>query len=622
MKKLLLSFFCCLMALASAQAQKVTFDFTNNDWGFPTSKSVEKGTFTHDGYSITLTVVDPENDGYYFTKGYLMLGKKGATLELPAFDFDVAKIEVVGESGGSKSVTQNIYVGETAVSDKATGAKESCIFKIVEEYQTKGTIYTFKVENSNNTRITAIKIFEVSNLETLATPEITPESCSFNDGESLEVRISAAEGATIHYTLDGTAPTKDSEVYSGPIVIEETTTVRAIAIKEGFENSEIAKTTYTKQYIFKGSVTEALEAYVNYGLSESNDKKVLATVTGYIVGVAIDKYEIKNEEDVLFGNETEVASNILIADNAEETNYTKCLLVQLPSGKVREALNLVDNKDKYKAEVVLTGTLEKYFNVAGLKNTKIAENSDEEDGNGDNGGNGGNEGNEGGDEVEAPTPTTTDQLIEGKNQEITGWVIATNTVSFIVEDEEGCVLVYLGTTPQCMEGQVVKVQGVVEEKFDMLQFPKTSTITPTGETKEIERPEPVVMDAAAMDAYLASPYIEYVEYTGTLTVSGAYYNVEINGANTAIGSITYPSLEMMNNIAGTVKVTGYTTGVSQGKYINTMAVKVANVTDGTGINNVEMENSNAVIFDITGRKVNNITVPGIYIVNGKKVLVK
>ena len=45
--------------------------------------------------------------------------------------------------------------------------------------------------------------------------------------------------------------------------------------------------------------------------------------------------------------------------------------------------------------------------------------------------------------------------------------------------------------------------------------------------------------------------------------------------------------------------------------------------DGTtAIENVEVENASNVIYDLTGRKVNEITAPGIYIVGGKKVLVK
>jgi hypothetical protein len=45
--------------------------------------------------------------------------------------------------------------------------------------------------------------------------------------------------------------------------------------------------------------------------------------------------------------------------------------------------------------------------------------------------------------------------------------------------------------------------------------------------------------------------------------------------------------------------------------------------DGTtGIENVEVENEVKAIYDLTGRRVEEITAPGIYVVNGKKVLVK
>ena len=42
----------------------------------------------------------------------------------------------------------------------------------------------------------------------------------------------------------------------------------------------------------------------------------------------------------------------------------------------------------------------------------------------------------------------------------------------------------------------------------------------------------------------------------------------------------------------------------------------------TSISNIAVENAENVIYDITGRRVNEITEAGIYIVNGKKVLVK
>lgn len=42
----------------------------------------------------------------------------------------------------------------------------------------------------------------------------------------------------------------------------------------------------------------------------------------------------------------------------------------------------------------------------------------------------------------------------------------------------------------------------------------------------------------------------------------------------------------------------------------------------TGIGGIQVEDAPAVIYDITGRRIEKITAPGLYIVNGKKVLVK
>ena len=47
------------------------------------------------------------------------------------------------------------------------------------------------------------------------------------------------------------------------------------------------------------------------------------------------------------------------------------------------------------------------------------------------------------------------------------------------------------------------------------------------------------------------------------------------------------------------------------------------VTELTGIDEVNGENGEVkAIFDLTGRKLEQITVPGVYVVNGKKVFVK
>ena len=63
--------------------------------------------------------------------------------------------------------------------------------------------------------------------------------------ESTMVSMSSEQGAEIHYTTDGSTPTSASSLYSEPITISETTTVKAIAFKSGVA-SEVSEQTYTK----------------------------------------------------------------------------------------------------------------------------------------------------------------------------------------------------------------------------------------------------------------------------------------------------------------------------------------------------------------------------------------
>ena len=64
--------------------------------------------------------------------------------------------------------------------------------------------------------------------------------------ESTEVTMSAESGAEIRYTLDGSTPTAESTLYSAPITLSDTTTVKALAIKDGVSSS-VTSRTYTKQ---------------------------------------------------------------------------------------------------------------------------------------------------------------------------------------------------------------------------------------------------------------------------------------------------------------------------------------------------------------------------------------
>ena len=78
--------------------------------------------------------------------------------------------------------------------------------------------------------------------ETLSAPTISGNT-TFS--ESAEVSISATDGAEIRYTLDGSTPTAESTLYSEAFTVTETTSVKAIAIKDG-QTSEVASKTFVK----------------------------------------------------------------------------------------------------------------------------------------------------------------------------------------------------------------------------------------------------------------------------------------------------------------------------------------------------------------------------------------
>jgi hypothetical protein len=129
-------------------------------------------------------------------------------------------------------------------------------------------------------------------------------------------------------------------------------------IEEGEVEPEEPETPITGEIL---TVSQALAKYVE-------GEKVNVKVRGFIVGAMNSTGYVPE-----FGK-TGVFSNILLSDNADEDNIDNCLIIQLVSGTdIRAKLNMGDNPGNYKKEVIIEGSLEKYFQQAGIKNPTAAQ---------------------------------------------------------------------------------------------------------------------------------------------------------------------------------------------------------------------------------------------------------
>ena len=117
-----------------------------------------------------------------------------------------------------------------------------------------------------------------------------------------------------------------------------------------------------------GDGTEANPYTVEDVIALNNTVTGSHYVKGYIIGQVNGKaINTGLDTEAPFAGDDGKAyhTNIVIASAMGET--TNLVPVQLPSGDLRKAFNLVENPDKFGAEVLICGSLEKYFGVPGIK---------------------------------------------------------------------------------------------------------------------------------------------------------------------------------------------------------------------------------------------------------------
>ena len=277
--------------------ETVVFDFTYNAWGIqegldPVSFA---GTKTAGDYTDgTNTIhIDPtaKKGQFYYENGYLRIQKPGSKIVLPAFDFAVEKIEVVGHSAGSSSpnVDMNVYVGDAAVSTACIGTTETYTYEIAADKQAAGNVYELVIGSNGGDYnsimyITYIKVYPAENK--LEAPVINLASGVYVgeqtvNAHSATTEIEGVTDVTYYYTTDGNEPTvEDEESVDGNITITESCTLKVVVEFTLGDKTYVSAST-SAEYI----ITEAATYHRAVAVEAGNyflvaDSKVAAPING------------------------------------------------------------------------------------------------------------------------------------------------------------------------------------------------------------------------------------------------------------------------------------------------------------------------------------------------------
>jgi uncharacterized repeat protein (TIGR03803 family) len=116
-------------------------------------------------------------------------------------------------------------------------------------------------------------------------PQFSPPAGIYASTQS--VTLTAAAGATIYYTTNGSIPTTSSSVYSKPITVSAIETIEAFAVVTGYSNSPVASGSYvitsqekipTVIYNFKGSPDDVSNSLSGSSLAQGRDGNIYGSM--------------------------------------------------------------------------------------------------------------------------------------------------------------------------------------------------------------------------------------------------------------------------------------------------------------------------------------------------------
>lgn len=173
---------------------------------------------------------------------------KASAIVTTASGGKVKSVTVVWNSNTQNGRTLQIYCSHSAytLASFANGNKGTLIGTIVKGTSTSLTIsgdyeYIALCSASGAMYLTSISIdWEQGGTSTVTPPTITPDGGDIL--ASQEISLSAEDGASIYYTINGDNPTTSSTLYTDPFTLNSSATVKAIAVKDGVSSTVTSAT--------------------------------------------------------------------------------------------------------------------------------------------------------------------------------------------------------------------------------------------------------------------------------------------------------------------------------------------------------------------------------------------
>ena len=160
-----------------------------------------------------------------------------------------AESPVASPAAGVYTVPQTINLGSNTSGttihytiDGTTPTTSSTVYAAPFSFNSSLTLKAIAAKNGYNT--SAVSTFEYSIGLALPDPTFTPSAGAYGPAQSVTISSPYSPDA-IYYTTDGSAPTTASSLYTAPIYVSSSLTIKTFAVKSGWADSQIASSSYT-----------------------------------------------------------------------------------------------------------------------------------------------------------------------------------------------------------------------------------------------------------------------------------------------------------------------------------------------------------------------------------------